>query len=255
MAIGEKEVYEVLGQLLAEGRDFREIRTDDLQMALKNSKHKSSGNRNKVNGWFNAWCVENGIERKKSGKSSIHIDSKAPSPANIKKQKRSVAECNDSIINRLPESLRNHVVMLITAICSLIGIVRSQERDAATMLIEHAKQEQQEELAKANQRIAELEDANKKLLDENATLKSELLAKQQTVTAEQLLSGMAKLLKNNTLESIINTNQPKAPAAEKTKEPVKAKSKTKVAAKSTCKTTPAAGVKKNTKKTGGKKAA
>lgn len=256
MAISDDDVFGMLDKMRTEGKD---IDIDILQTELRSSELKSGGNRNRINALINTWCKKTGGERKGKTKKSAQSASKPLTPASPNAPPKSAPECNDAIINRLPGALRNPLIIFINAICTLVGLVRTQEREAATVLLEHARQEHAAALAEANQRIEELVAGCKRLDEENATLKAAVSAKQQSVLAEQLVEVMVKLLESGTLESIINASQPKERALKAAAEaPTKAASETNkvtTKAKVATKSTHAAGAKKSTRKAGGKKAA
>ena len=222
MAIGKEEIFQVADDLKAKGEN---VTNNSVKTALK-AEFGAGGNHNAVCSILAEWRKERGVESKNSKSNSTASVDK--SPDSTKTPKKTAGGNGDSTINMLPEMLRVPFIALIKAISTLIGMVHSQERDAANVLVGYAKTELQVELDNERQHVVMLTEEIRLLTEENATLRASLSAKHEAVSAETLVAGLAKLAKNESLTSFIaafcqqkeaTQEVPAAGAAKKQKKP------------------------------------
>lgn len=222
MAIGRDEIFAAADVLKAKGV---KVSNDSLKAELL-KEYGSGGNRNLLCECFREWREINGVKTNNT-KTSTQPASASPPPATTKTVKPVQADTNgDSIINKLPESVRHSVITLVTAILTYIGYIRTQERDAATVLVEHTRDE-------ARQQVVELENEVTRLSEDNERLQAALAAKQETVSADILLAVFAKLVAGNapalnlvatpSEQPVAVATTPEPTVATKTTRPVKKK--------------------------------
>lgn len=220
MAIGREEVFWV-----ADAVHERGVRvTNKSVKAALLAKYESSGNRNLVCKHVREWKKLNGIDSDSVKKPQPPTGAKARPGGGLATKKASGANsaaqpdtADDSIINKLPEPIRHAAITLISAILALIGMVRTQERDAATVLVDHATNKLQEELNEVRQQIIELEKENHRLTEDNTSLQVALTAKQETVSAEKLLAALTALLAGGANTPKTDAASPEQPTAGKMK--------------------------------------
>jgi len=142
MAIDTEAICQIADEQLASGG---KVSVDSVQKALK-KKYDSGGNRNKVTAVLAKWRKERGIGTGKStAKAAVAVDNP------------------NSFIGRFPDAIRQAVISLIVAIHALIGSIRSEERGAATELVDNAQSELKAELDTAHEAIRSLRVENNQL--------------------------------------------------------------------------------------------
>lgn len=155
MAIDTEAIFQTADEMFARGE---KVGVSSLQKALK-QKYKSGGNRNKVSDGLAAWRKARGIPARKS-------QLKAPPRSTTV-----VVDNPNSFIDRLPAELRQLVIALVMAIHALIGTIRNEERNAATELVDNARQNLQQELESIRTENMALQGENQRLNTENNRLK------------------------------------------------------------------------------------
>jgi len=182
MAIGRNEVFAAADALNLPGKPPT---VDAVQQRLK-KKHRSGGNRNKVSKELNEWFEERGIPRKSPRASKKVIKKTVVSKTATVSDTPRLEDVHPSILDKLPTPVKQSVIALITAIVTIIGLVRSQERTAATEIADHRNLKLQEDLDEERGK-------NKLLSIENAELR-EQLAQKSSSAADKLLGAMTEFM-------------------------------------------------------------
>jgi hypothetical protein len=205
MAIGRDEIFAAADVLKAKGV---KVSNSSLKAELY-SVYESGGNRNLVCECFREWRKINDVKTNnvKPPKQPVIVSHPPATTKTVTPVQADTA--GDSNINKLPESVRTHVINLVKAILTLIGIIRKQERDAATELAEHAESE-------VHQQVIELKNKISQLSEENEKLQAALAAKQVTVSADTILAVFTKLLAINAPALNLVTTPLERPVADTT---------------------------------------
>jgi hypothetical protein len=151
-----KEVFTAADSLRQKGR---KVTVDNVQDELK-LIFSSKGNRNLVLKHLQAWRRDSGIEARKTA---------------VKAPLKKVADSGDhsGSLDRLPAIIRQPVIALIMAIHAIIGMIRNEERGAATELVDNAKLQFSEEMDNLRAELSSLLEENQRLHAENLLLKNE----------------------------------------------------------------------------------
>ena len=165
VVIGRDQVVAVADGLLARKAKV----TVDNVMAGLGAQYGSKGNRNTVTKSLQEWRQGQGITT--APKRSVA----KPAPN---------AEKQATIIDKLPAAIRQPLVVLIAAIVAAIGVVRNEERGAATELVDNVRRDAQQEMEALRSALDAARAENQRQHAEILTLRDQLEQKNEQQTAE-----------------------------------------------------------------------
>lgn len=189
--IGKEEVWAVAGKIRAKGQKP----TVNSVMAGLGEQYGSKGNRNTVNKALQEWRQGQGIAT-------------APKRSTVKPTP--TTEKQATIIDKLPAAIRQPLIALIAAIVTSIGVVRSEERGAATELLDNARRDVQQEVEALRSALTAARTEIQLLSDENQGLRDQLEQKTEQQTAEnaaKLMDHFSKLIRSGALLMADNSVQ------------------------------------------------
>lgn len=183
VVIGRDHVVAVADSLLA--REAK-VTVDSVAEELK-EQYGSKGNRNNVTKALQEWRQGQGIT------TAPNRSAVKPTPATEKPA---------TIIEKLPVAIRQPLVALIAAIVTAIGVVRNEERGAATELVDNARRDAQQEAEALRSALTAARTEIQLLRDENQVLRDQLEQKAEQQTAEnaaKLMDQFSKLIRSGAL--------------------------------------------------------